>query len=212
MLLLSMFKTGGRASEALSLTNMNFQFIPVENIVLVKDMRLLKRYLKKGETTDPETNKKRWITERLVNATRNEFPILLGEPLTTELLAWLKDKQSLLSPSPIKHGFPLGRRWAYHLVRELDAKLPDTLREELDLNKPLKNKQGDEVRKRIHLWPHWFRSQRASQLVADYNFQEQDLLEWFTWEDIETSVRYAHKGWTSLANKMKASALYPLQT
>ena len=52
-------------------------------------------------------------------------------------------------------------------------------------------------------WPHWFRSQRASQLgaskkIADpdkrgYGFNDRALQDWFRWTSGETSKVYAHR-------------------
>jgi hypothetical protein len=56
----------------------------------------------------------------------------------------------------------------------------------------------------LHLWLHWFRSQRASQLVRDYGFEVIDLIKYFSWEKYETALHYAQKGWKDLASKMQA--------
>jgi len=53
-----------------------------------------------------------------------------------------------------------------------------------------------------HIPTHWFRAQRASQLVWDYGFSEHDLVEWFVWRDYMTAFGYARKGYKGLAAKM----------
>ena len=63
---------------------------------------------------------------------------------------------------------------------------------------------GKQIAETIHLWNHWFRSQRASQLKADYGFAEGDLMEWFQWLDFKTATHYAHLGYSGLAKKMQS--------
>ncbi len=85
------------------------------------------------------------------------------------MVAWVKDcDQSYLFPSPYREG-PLSRQWAYDPVRQA-GKLVD-----------------------MHLYDHWFRGQRASQL---------DLLEWFEWEKVETAKQYTKLGPLGQARKM----------
>lgn len=71
--------------------------------------------------------------------------------------------------------FPLSRTKAYLLVRELGK----------------------------DLYPHWFRSQRASQLAFDYGWDIPALMEFFAWTHIKTAMRYAHHGFKGLAKKMR---------
>jgi len=66
--------------------------------------------------------------------------------------------------------FPFTRKQAYNIVVE----------------------QGK--RAGVELWAHWFRSQRASQMGADYELTENDLLEWFKVKDRNWARRYCHKG------------------
>jgi len=67
------------------------------------------------------------------------------------------------------------------------------------------NRRGQEM---AHLFVHWFRAQRASQLVFDYNFELLDLLDFFSWEKHETALKYARMGWKGLANKMRVKTKY----
>jgi len=57
----------------------------------------------------------------------------------------------------------------------------------------------------IHIYDHWFRAQRASQLASEYDFSLHELLEWFTWKDIRTALRYARLSWRKLDKKMDES-------
>jgi len=79
---------------------------------------------------------RKWKTQKLL-AKRKQFPIKIAEPLTPILLKWLDHYENLLFPSPYKIGEPLSRWWAYKLVRHLDKTIPERLRTQLGLNKPL---------------------------------------------------------------------------
>lgn len=196
----TLFLTGGRVSEVLPLTRSNFEIREAQGVVIVKRMRLLKRYKKLSETVDSE-GRKCWITKSL-SKKRKTFPILIREPLTPTLLKWLSQNDGLLFPSPVKVGEGLSRFWAYKLIRKIERYIPPSLREDLGLNQPF-IVDGEKISDHIHLWLHYFRSQRASQLVADYDYKVLELLNYFSWEKPETAVRYAQKGWRGLASKMK---------
>jgi hypothetical protein len=200
--LTTLFLTGGRVKEVLSLKTENFMVRQTEGVVIVRDMMLEKRYKKVKEILD-ETGKRRWITEK-ISAKRKLFPIIIAEPLSPILIEWLGQTKEWLFPSPYKDSAPLSRFWAYKLVRRLDLRIPEELRISLGLNKPFMVNDV-QVKARIHLWLHWFRSQRASQLVRDYGFEIIDLLKYFSWEKYETALHYAQKGWKDLAAKMKAA-------
>jgi hypothetical protein len=200
--LATLFLTGGRVSETLALKRENFEVRNHEGIVLVRNMPLLKRYKKLSETVNEE-GKKGWITEKL-SKNRKPFPIIIREPLAPIFLDYLGKAEGLLFPSPYKKGFPLSRFWAYKLIRKIDDRTPESLKEELGLNKPFV-KNGEEICDRIHLWLHWFRSQRASQLVSDYGYEVIDLIDFFSWERYDTALTYARKGWRGLASKMQVA-------
>jgi hypothetical protein len=155
------------------------------------------------ETRD-EQGRRHWQTEKL-NTTRKAFPISLKEPLTPYLLSWLDSlptENSLLFESPYNVGKPLTRFWAYHFIRRLDKALTPELRNKLGLDKPL-IVEGRKVKDTLNLWLHWFRSQRASQLVAEYGFEVIDLVDFFSWESYNTALTYARRGWRGLALKMR---------
>jgi len=200
--LTTLFLTGGRVSEVLALQKTNFEVREPEGLILVRNMPLLKRYKKLSKDEEGK-----WITQKLVK-TRKPFPIRLAEPLTPILLEWLEKNEGLLFPSPYKIGFPLSRHWAYHLIRVLDSQLPRDLKEELGLNKKfIKTVEGKqvEIADVLHLWLHWFRSQRASQLVSDYGYEVIDLIDYFSWLRYDTALTYARKGWRGLAAKMQVA-------
>lgn len=195
---ISLIKTGGRAKEVLALTKQNF--LIDGPFIIVTNMQLEKHYKKKDVVLPGEPH-----TEK-VYAIRNDFSIPIKEPLSAELLNGIETaREDLLFPSPYKHAEhkPLSRIRMYQLIRQLNDKLPVSLKRELGLAVPFmdptRTKKLDEE---IHLWLHWARSQRASQLSSEYNFTEGELLEWFGWKDIKTATRYAHKGYVKLGNKM----------
>jgi len=193
----TLFLTGGRVSEVLALRKNNFEIRREEGLIKVQGMPLLKRYKKIAKAKD---GKRKWITERLIK-TRKPFPILFSEPLTSFLLSWLDKCEGLLFPSPYKEGEPLTRFWAYKKIRSLDKSVNPELRQKLGLDKKFVV-NGKKVSNNIHLWLHWFRSQRACCLVSEFGFQLHDLLDWFSWEHMETATHYAKKGWRGLAEKM----------
>ena len=193
-LFMAQFKTGGRVSEVLALCSENFFVDKQQELLVVENMQLEKRYKKDKQTG--ETFK--------VHAVRKPFPILLNENLTTELLLFADSREGLLFPSPYKNGVqPLSRVRAYQVIREISDNLPSKLFKQLGLNRPFNDQQGRPIADSIHLWNHWFRSQRASQLKADYGFAEGDLMEWFQWVDFKTATHYAHMGYQELGAKMK---------
>jgi integrase len=197
----ALFLTGGRTSEVLSLRKNMFEIRKRERVIVVRNMPLLKRYRKLSEVKDGKGRK--WITEKL-QKTRMPFPILLKEPLVPYLLNWIEalpNEDSLLFESPYNVGKPLTRFWAYHVIRDLDNRLTPELRSKLGLHKAF-IKDGKIVKDRLHLWLHWFRSQRACCLVSEFNFQLHELLDYFSWEHIQTAMDYAKKGWRGLAEKM----------
>ena len=231
----SMFQTGGRALEVLLLKKNNFTVIPNEGIVVVKNMRLLKRYKKTDSYIDDEGHK-RWHTARF-KAFRKPFSIQLREPFTPILLRHLdsiKQPDAYLFPSPQGHSrrfnkahpiinnivpdvngqVPYSPTWEYVNIRKINDLASEDLKERLGLMRPFmaydpELKDKVKIADEIHLWLHWFRSQRASQLVADYNFDEMDLLGYFTWEDIKTALRYAKTGLKRLTEKQsKAQVSY----
>jgi bifunctional DNA-binding transcriptional regulator/antitoxin component of YhaV-PrlF toxin-antitoxin module len=202
----ALFLTGSRVSEVLSLRKSNFEIRKEEGLIICRNMPLLKRYKKLQElnfTNSKGQTIRRWVTQKL-EKTRKPFPILLNEPLTTILLNWLEkipEENAYLFPSPYKEGKPLSRFWAYRFIRKLDEDVPLELRQKLGLDKPL-IVEGIKVKDNLHLWLHWFRSQRACCLVSEFNFRFEDLVDYFSWENLPTVLFYAKKSWKGLAEKM----------
>jgi hypothetical protein len=226
----TMFQTGGRALEVLLLKKDNFTVMPDEGIIKITDMRLLKKYKKLDGYLDSE-GKNRWHTLKLFKK-RKTFTIQRREPFTPILEAHLesiKQPEAYLFPSPYSHRrqfkknhaldkdlqdvngkVPYSVVWAYLNIRQVSSLAPVSLKQKLGLMTPLIDEEtGKVISDEIHLWLHWFRSQKACQLANDYNFDAMDLLDYFSWTNIETPIRYAKKGWHSLTEKMnKAQVNY----
>jgi len=177
-LIATLFETGGRVSEVIQLRRRNFQV--GEEAIIVTGMKVLKRYEKVKEYED-DTGRVRWIT-RPVFETRGRFPILVREPLVPYLLPWLDETEDYLFPSSAAHRDHIDRSWAYKIVRRVGDRLGH------------------------HIWPHYFRSQRASQLVQDYGFNLHQLLRFFNWKNIPTALRYAKMDERILLKAMQTPA------
>lgn len=53
------------------------------------------------------------------------------------------------------------------------------------------------------VYPHWFRAQRASQLAFEKGLDVGDLSEFFAWKHFPTALRYSHRGYRGLAERMR---------
>lgn len=174
-LVAALFETGGRVSEVLSLRQKNFDFDTSENFILVKGMPVLKRIKKTGlRIVD---GKRKWETERKVMS-RGIFPIRREDPLTPILANWVENVDDYLFPGRSFQRPYLSPTRVYQIVVGLGVDL--------------------------HTNPHWFRSQRASQLASEYGWDLGELMEFFIWKKVETAQKYARLGWQDLARRMTA--------
>jgi len=175
-----LFECGGRVSETLMLKPSMFSVYKgcTPRLIMVENMPLLKRYKKLSEFLDDKGDR-HYKTER-IEATR-DFSFRADEPLVKPMVDWivhaLENRFEFLFPSPYTDK-PLTRKWAYVLIDKIGNRLD------------------------MEIYPHWFRSQRASQLASEYDFREASLLEWFEWEKWETAKKYAKLGPLGLAKKM----------
>lgn len=205
-LIATLFETGGRISEVLSLRKWNFETELNPEVVVVKQMPLLKRFEKVGTvkkwkcvkhcdirwTTKPRPEEyekhnikeyEGWLTKPVRD--QRTIPIRVSEPLTEHLMNWLDE---------VKQGsdrlFPLHRSAAFVQVRAVGRRLDEDI--------PLCN-----IRSPL-LYDHWFRSERACQLAFDYGFNRDDMNEFFQWKERRPSMaeRYSSLGWIGLARKM----------
>jgi hypothetical protein len=147
-------------------------------------------------------------------------------------LAQFPDPTSLLFPSPFTHRrkylkmhnlgsevneHPYTRQWSYLLIRGVNDWLPNTLKNQLGLYQTWLSEDGKRVvwkdgqgkehnqekkTAEVHLWLHWFRAQRASQLRHDYHLPLEDIKDYFRWRDYATAERYAKQGQETITEKM----------
>jgi hypothetical protein len=191
-----LIKTGGRAGEVLNLLSENFSENKRQKTILCQNMKLEKRWRKMPDGT-----------RQHIEAIRKPFPVLTEEPLSKRLLEQLEAvKDGPLFSSPYKTHDPLTVSWGYKLIRRVNDELPKPLFNRLGLNIPFRDKNTQEILSdTIHLWQHWFRSERASQLRSEYGFSEADLMEFFGWLDYKTALHYGRLGASNLAKKMRAA-------
>ena len=179
----ALFETGGRVSEVLQLRKEHFDLSTHPDLVIIRNMPLLKRFKKVGEIPDP-TKKSgvRWITEPIIEF--RTVPIRIDEPPMPYLIEYVKDADSneLL--------FPFSRSTAFLKVRAVGERL----------NRPIPNATIDSSQ----VYNHFFRSERACQLVDDYAFDIFELDRFFGWKsgNLKTAEIYARMGWRGLARMM----------
>jgi hypothetical protein len=125
----------------------------------------------------------------------------------------LNKREERFTPDALGN-IPFTPQWAYLNIRRVNNLAFKDLKGRLGLLRPffghLEGKtEPVKLSDEIHLWIHWIRSQRASQLVADYGLSAEELVEHFQWQDLETAMRYAKTGWKRIADKMtKARVSY----
>lgn len=209
-LIATLFETGGRIGEVIALTKSNFDFDAHPGYCVVSGMLLEKRFEKIGSYFETVTEKprgahaklyepmlledgrqiwkrKRWDTtietERVKRKRiRKPFPIFKNEPLYPIMEAWVKRNHSeLLFPSP--------------KIRKNGSRTMTIVNGWMIVNR-LQKLTG------IEMWPHWFRSQRASQLYLEYGLTWEDLKTWFSWESEVMASLYAKMSTESLAERI----------
>jgi len=211
-LISALFETGGRISEVLALRRDNLDFTLHPELLIIKQMILLKRFEKlKGDAgtkrkwkCDGHCSKRwdqkpppgeyklhkikryaGWVTKPILDY--RTFPIRRDEPLTKHFTSWLdhtrKSDNALL--------FPIGRTTAYLRIKDVGKKL--------NMEIPFSNIHSGQI------YLHWFRAQRACQLAFDYGFKKDDLEEFFSWKERRETMamRYASLGWKGLARRME---------
>jgi hypothetical protein len=191
-----MFEAGCRIREVLGKKNKNHQYVspPLKrsnflftkvNRLIITDIPILKRYEKIDyqilqednipdntspalrklwhKTKDGKFERKIWKTKRQHHTRRVEIP--LDEPLLDYAIPYIKKCDGVL--------FDLSYDYYYAMCRRMD---------------PLKGKYPKVPE---HIFPHWWRSQRACQLASEYGFTLHELLEFFDWQDIRIAKIYA---------------------
>jgi hypothetical protein len=198
--LIALIKTGARAGEALFLEKENFGLNKRTKTIIVNNMKLEKRW---RLIKNPDGSSYR----QHIEAIRKPFPILMEEPLSKELIERLDVLGTgRMFTSPYKAHEPLTVSWGYKFIRGLNNSISRSLFNQLGLNQPFRDKITSEpIADVIHLWQHWFRAQRASQLRSEYGYTEADLMEFFGWLDYKTALHYSRLGASNLARKARAA-------
>jgi hypothetical protein len=222
-----LFLTGARALECLSLQRLNFT---IEEQVIHAEFVLSKRYKKVGLKPDGKHWETKPVLNefRKFDIVRRE-PF---SPILEEYLARYSDPTSLLFASPFAHRpkynkvhnlkkeaneKPYTRQWAYLLIRRVNDLLPNSLKNDLGLYQTWLDEDGKRViwkdgqgrehngskqTAEVHLWLHYFRAQRASQLRHDYHLPLEDIKDYFRWRDYATAERYSKQGQKTITDKM----------
>ena len=176
--ILSLFLTGGRTQETLSLTKNNFDFNLSKHSIILNNMKLDKKY-RVISKTDLSTlkldgyHRQKFITEK-VNMIRDSFPILKREPLAPRY-------QELIENLNREQLFPgMYRQKCYYYV----------------------SKAGKDAG--IQVSDHWFRGQRTSQLQEEYLFDKSLCETYMGWTKPASDMysRYGSTTWKYLETMM----------
>jgi hypothetical protein len=136
----------------------------------------------------------RYTTIRLEEE-RDPFSIPRTEPLCDLMITWVQTHQDHAYLFPGYRQNPLTYIRVYQIFREV------TLGYET-------NKDTGEQR-RVHLYPHWLRAQRASCLISFYNLRMEAMMQFLGWEEFETARSYARFGIKRLTAMMQGKAFPP---
>jgi len=203
-LIATAFETGGRIQEVLMLKKENFTVL--EDRIVVKDMPVVKRYEKVGERIEkwqgegePEDTKTwhwsykydAWIRRRFITKPkmdrRNVLEIPRFEPLTPYIIEWLEQlpEESWMFPGYGKNvNKPITTTRAYQIVKSVGLRCGIT-----------------------DICCHWFRSMRASQLAEEYDWQEFQLMKFFSWKTDRIARLYAKLSSTKLFELMASNKI-----
>ena len=104
------------------------------------------------------------VKQKKIGRPFRTFSFLRAEPL------WIYVENHLSTTKQGSQLFPFKRKRAYQIITELGVSV------------------------KLELWDHWFRSQRASQMGAEYGLTESQLMEWFKVRDPTWARRYCKRG------------------
>jgi hypothetical protein len=235
-LVATMFLTGGRITEVLMSRSENF--VVEDDFVIVINFPLLKRYSVVTEVSeesstpptdvtdlkawkwDKETGNfkkyKRTVTPIIMK--RPDFPIPRWEPLCEYLIQKVKDSEGWLFPTDwnltIKR---YGTKGVLNWIDE-EFKIEQGTREWISPQRALQIVSGAALRadltvekkgvKSLGIWNHWIRSERASELARDYQFNDRHLNAFFGWAESResksgTASQYTKTGEVDLEDQMK---------
>ncbi|MCX6648957.1 MAG: hypothetical protein NTV61_06160 [Candidatus Bathyarchaeota archaeon] len=225
------FLTGARISEVLMAHADNFS---VEgDFIICKDLPVLKRFSKIASEVEyldkPNAGeivpsgyvwsktygafvKIKWVTEAKIE-TREDFPIPLWEPFTDTLMERIRDAKP--GPGGFRWLFPSsmvpGRVESKGVQRWILERFSLEARAWLSPERAYQKVRTIGERRGLHIFDHWFRSQRASMLNRYYRFNEQLLTRFFSWaggwatSQPSMAALYARTGLEELTEKMQAN-------
>jgi integrase len=213
-----LFQTGGRIQEVMQLRKGNFKIY--EDKILVSGMPVVKRYKKvrswvekrkdlPTRIVDGKPNslaglylfdekhkcysRKRWETEPFP-LKRMDFTIWKQEPLSTVTTDWIEQSSDYLFPAYLRSKQPfLAPARAYTILKGIENNFNGLVNE------------GAADLEQVKLYPHWFRSMRASQLHKEYRYDEFRLKRFFAWESSKMAYHYAHVDVEELEETWKAT-------
>lgn len=196
LLVAAAFLTGGRIKEVLMLERSHFLFDQDPVHAVVRTMPIVKRHEKiksKKKWKCEEHCKMRWGTRKTPREPRSDE---FKRHNIVEYDGWETKKKIAYRTFPFPKTEPL-----VPVLREL---IEDIDGELFDFKYGTAYNEVTALGSQLGTWipTHWFRAQRASQLVWDYGFSEHDLIEWFVWRDYMTAFGYARKGYKGLAARM----------
>lgn len=223
------FKIGGRISEVLMLHADNIKdegdFLRITGMPVLKRLKKTRTIIDTLKEIPPDGVvpkgykyahslgtfiKIRWDTDPVIGV-REDFPIPRWEPFTDILLDWVD--QAELGAGGFRWLFPT----SYEVTRIEKPGIQKWINEKFNLEtrawiSPERAYQKVRTigeRLEHHIWDHWFRSMRASQLARDYEFREPDLNRFFGWaggwvtQQKSMASRYAKSGYHDLVKLMK---------
>ena len=203
LLVITIFLTGGRATEILELRRGHFAdmggYIEVRRMPVFKKFDVLEVHI------DPLTGKKSYTTELLYD--ERTFPILKANPLAGRFWEAIED----LDPIEKLFEFKVpgsdelweDQYWQLYKVVSRIPTIPDVFAPLKNNNEPWND--PDNIR---NLYPHWFRGMRAAQLRVEYNFTLGQLMRFFKWESIEMAQHYAGLSARDMAVAMERGKRY----
>lgn len=190
------FLTGGRIGEVLLLRTDNFDI--GEEEVVVKRMRLFKRYEKVGEWLE-------WVKEKPQTRLARLFKLNEGRGQYYRKRYETEKKEEYRSDFSFPADEPLAQvlvNWVEHLNDYLFSGYRQ---------KQLSYIRAYQILTSINIYPHWLRAQRASCLISFYGMKMEEMMEWMGWQELTTARMYAKFGIKRLTSKMQGRK-YPQKT
>lgn len=194
LVVLSIFMTGGRATEILDYTR--GMFTDMGGWYEGVGLPVYKRYKILEKILNPATGKRKYITQ--LQVARRRIPILKDEPLAGVFWDAIKEKDW---DEPILY-WPNYKDQYWQLYKNIiKIPVPSSPLAPIYHKGPYKGQQKG-------LYPHWFRGMRAAQLRVQYNMDIDKLCRFFKWETLEMAKHYAGLSITDMVMAMKQGERY----